>query len=154
MEKESLPIILNRFWEWINLTPQLYATASRAQGAQDLNEYLFPSWEKMISEAFHLIDKSPEDERAIDAILTAMAIDNEGEGILDYIAQNGSEMFINKFIELGVAHGQPHARWQCAELIRRRKPSNGERMLLRLMLDPDDYVRKRAQNAMDSQSGG
>lgn len=150
MENDSLSSILNSFWKWIHLTPQLYAIASRTK---DLAEYMFPSWDKMISEAINLVKMSPTDESTIDSILTAMAIDNETEDILDFIVQNCSESFINKLIEVGVVHCQPHARWQCAELIRRRRPSNVDKLLPILLSDSDDYVAKRAKNAMNSYNG-
>lgn len=150
MKEYLLPSILNSFWNWIHLTPQAYAVISRKQEAQELEEYMFPFWQTMISETINLINESPTSEMAIDSILTVMAIDNETEDILDYIAQNGSKPFICRLIETGVVHLQPHARWQCAELVRRCKPANGDTILSKLLSDPDDYVRKRARNALNS----
>jgi len=148
MKKDLLPNVLNNFWNWIHLTPQAYAAISRQQEAQELEEYMFPFWQTMMSETINLINDSPTNEETIDSILTVMAIDNEAENILDYIAQNGKESFICRLIEIGVEHLQPHARWQCAELIQRCKPVNGDTMLSKLLSDPDDYVRKRAQNVL------
>ena len=51
--------------------------------------------------------------------------------------------------ERSVNHLQPHARWQCAELIRRRKPDNGKRVLKKMLTDSDEYVRKRAKTALE-----
>ncbi len=148
MEKKPLSGILNEFWKWIGLTPQLYAVVSRTQRAQELEEYMFPLWDVMISETIDLINESPADEISIDEILTVMAIDNETEKVLDYIAESGSEPFICRLIERGVVHLQPHARWQCAELIRMRNPLNKGKMLSILLSDHDEYVRRRAQNAV------
>ncbi|MBP5780095.1 MAG: hypothetical protein J6X34_02535 [Clostridia bacterium] len=114
---------------------------------------MFPLWDAMIAETVDLINGSVEDEISIDGILTAMALDNETEDILNYIAENGSESFICRLIERGAVHLQPHARWQCAELIKRRKPSNGRKMLSILLSDRDEYVRKRAQNAVCELNG-
>ena len=147
MKNNKLSNILNSFWDWIHLTPQAYAEFSRE--AKNLEEYSFPFWQRMISETINLINESPSNESDIDSILTVMSIDNETEDILDYIAQNGSDTFICRILKIGVVHLQPHARWQCAELIRRRNPINGDTLLSQLLSDPDAYVRKRAQNVLD-----
>lgn len=144
--RKDLADLLASFWEWIQMTPQLYAIESMRQ--PDLEEYMFPLWDEMYYKTVELIDSNTMDKDAMDFILTAMALDNETEDILNYITENASTPFISGLISLGVDHMQPNARWQCAELIRRRKPPNGDIVLKQLLLDSVEYVVKRAKNAI------
>ena len=128
------------------MTPQTYAVESMKQ--PDLEEYMFPLWDSVYQTTVDLINSRSTDREDMDSILTAMAIDNETEDILGYISENGCELFIEKLVEAGAGHLQPNARWQCAELIRRRRPQNGDRVLKILLSDEDEYVVKRAKNAI------
>ena len=144
--KSDLDNLLACFWEWIQMTPQLYAIESMRQ--LDLEEYMFPLWDEIYDKTIELVDSNTTDNGAMDSILTAMALDNETEDILNYIAESGGTPFISRIVNLGVSHMQPNARWQCAELIRRRKPPNGDIVLKQLLLDSVEYVVKRAKNAI------
>lgn len=142
---ECLSDIIGKFWKWINLSPQEYAQKSMQT---DLEEYMFPDWDNLITKAERIIQKPYSNNEVVDMILTVIALDNENEDVLDFISSNGSNDFVNTIIERCIIHLQPHARWQCAELIRRRKPKNGQRILIKLLSDSDEYVRKRAQIAL------
>ena len=141
--QNRLSSLIDCFWHWIQLSPNQYAELSRKR---DLEEFLFPQWNDLINETEKAICTLPSEE-AIDQILTVMAFDNECEDVLDYIVSNGTDAFIAQLLKIGVHYCQPHARWQCAELIRKRCPENGRKYLYELAKDPDEYVRKRAINA-------
>ncbi len=143
--KKNLSNIIDSFLRWIHLTPELYAKQSREK---DLEEYMFPYWDDLLNEAEKAISASSLDNKTIDQILTVMAFDNENEDLLDYIISNGTDVFISRLIEAGIHHCQPQARWQCAELIRQKKPHNYKEYLKELMQDSDNYVRQRANNAL------
>lgn len=134
--------LLNEFWAWINLTPQEYACGS---SDNSIEEYMFPHWEELLNSAYQCIDQS--DVAAITNVLTAMAIDNEEESILDYLTEKANDEYINSMICHLVTHEQPHARWQGAELIARRNPRGGIYILNQLLHDKNSYVKKRASNA-------
>lgn len=137
---------IDDFWRWIKMSPQEYAQKSRQI---DLEEYMFPDWDNLISKVKKTIQKSYSNDEAVDMVLIVMALDNEDEEVLDFISDNGSDYFVKKMVERSVNHLQPHARWQCAELIRRRKPDNGKRVLKKMLTDSDEYVRKRAKTALE-----
>ncbi|MBR1758895.1 MAG: hypothetical protein IJ744_09255 [Lachnospiraceae bacterium] len=86
---------------------------------------MFPLWNEMMDATIELVKQEPLEESVLHQILTVMAIDNETEDVLDYLTDHASDLFVSKLIEVGVKHEQPGARWQCAELIRRRKPCGG-----------------------------
>ena len=83
--KSDLDNLLACFWEWIQMTPQLYAIESMRQ--LDLEEYMFPHWDEIYDKTIELVDNNTTDNGAMDSILTAMALDNETEDILNYIAE-------------------------------------------------------------------
>lgn len=103
-------------------------------------------------ELLHLIRETEalitgEDQAQISNILTVMSIDNEEEAVLDFISETGSADFVDLLIQAAPRHVQPHARWQCAELIRRRRPKHSMSILRELLQDSNEYVVKRAENA-------
>ncbi|MBQ1956088.1 MAG: hypothetical protein II350_10180, partial [Clostridia bacterium] len=73
---------------------------------------------------------------------------NETEDMLDYICLHASDTFVSELAQYGIYHLQPMARWQIAELIGRRKPLRWKDMLYVLIEDHDEYVVKRAKNAI------
>ena len=89
----------------------------------------------------------------MDDLLTIMALDNENEDILDYAVDNINLANLDYFVHKGVVHLQPHARWQVAEFIRRKNLVCFQDYLEKLSRDPNDYVRKRAKNAMNLLTG-
>ncbi|RZT00861.1 hypothetical protein [Cuneatibacter caecimuris] len=145
-DKMRLHMLLEEFWNWFGYTKEEYAQMNMQF---DPGEFMFPKWEELIKNIKYYISQGTDDEDIIDDILTVMALDNESENVLDDIVENANDEFCLKIIEKGVNHIQHEARWQVAEIILHRKPDNAIRWLDELMLDKDDYVKKRAENAKD-----
>lgn len=136
-----MDFLLKLFWNWLGASAEEYAK----NFSKNYEEFMFPHWDKLITETKNVI--STEEESQIYNILTMMAIDNEEETILEYISDNSSAAFVDLLIQVIPQHIQPHARWQGAELIRRRLTAHGPVILKQLSQDENDYVVKRAKNA-------
>ena len=139
--------IICAFWKWIGLSPIDYSVCSEKR---DLEEYMFPMWEELVSAAEDIVDKQQYDRSSINSVLTVLAFDNEAEFVLDYIVDNGSDAFTCELVTLGSEFYLSHARWQCAEIIRRRSLKSHIHILEKLTRDPNEYVAKRARNALNS----
>lgn len=118
---------------------------------QDLEEYFFPKWEELKNIAYNLIDSEKSDSNSLDMVLLIMALDNEEEYITDYLADkdtgddfNCSDKYIEMLSKRAITFPQPHARWQIAEVLRRRKTKDSLSLLQELMQDNNEYVKKRA----------
>ena len=140
---ELLSEQLDEFWNWIGLSPKEYADLENKKG---INEFHYPNFTELQESAYEQVLLSNED--AVDDILSALAIDNESENVLDYIIENASNEFVELIVQEGLYHIQREARWQIAELIYRRRPNNSLSALITLSSDKDSYVRKRAKNTI------
>lgn len=87
-------------------------------------------------------------DQEVDDFLTCLALDSEDEQLLSWCIREASDDFLDNITQRGCNHIQPEARWQIAELLGRRSIPNGEKYLEILCNDPNDYVRKRAGNAL------
>lgn len=137
--------MLNKFWKWAGITPESFADAKPS-----LDEYMFPEWERLTELAMESIDARDLDDDALAFVLTVMALDNETEDILDHIADSADAAYAEALIAKGVHHPMRDARWQTAELIRRRRPADSHELLNVLLRDSDDYVVRRASNSLES----
>lgn len=135
----TLAPILECFWSWLGITPEDYA-----QRDGDLEEYMFPQWERLISSAEAAIALEAIDYA--NELWTAIALDNEQETLLDVLSDRASDDYLDQLILVAPTHPQYHARWQATELIRRRPTPNGLSVLNLLCRDKHPYVAKRAQN--------
>lgn len=79
-----------------------------------------------------------------------MALDNENEDILDYIVENAGDEYVEVLIQSGVYSPFFHTRWQIAEVLGRRHPTNWADFLEALSKDSNAYVSKRARNIRES----
>ena len=140
--------MLSDFWKWINKTPEEYAEGETEQ-SDGKSEEEFPQFQEMLNLAYEAIDNKVLDERALDDIITVMALDNESESVLDYIVDFSSDEQVERIAKAGVRHLQPEARWQIAELLYRRKPIGYFEYLTTLIKDKHPYVRQRASNCID-----
>ena len=138
---KKLEEMLDEFWNWLSLTPEAYITKSHTK---DWEEYMYPGWEEMLHETEILVEKSVTDISSLEAVLTFMAADNEREDVKDTIIDLASDRFVEKLVRLGTIHYQPDTRWQCAEIIRVRRPENTMVYMTKLMADTDEYVSRRA----------
>ena len=150
--------LLNEFWQYLKMTPEEYSMCSMNQ---DLEEYFFPRWEEIKNIAYSLIDSEKMDSESLDMVLLIMALDNEEEYITDYLTEEGrnneyimeisgnsgncSDKYIEKLSERAIRFPQPHARWQVAEVLRRRRTKNTLSILEKLLSDENAYVRHRAK---------
>lgn len=137
--------LLLQFWKWKGITPKEYAMGE----FDDFEEYMYPLWGELMYETEKLINMEKCDNQTMDQILTVLALDNEREDLLDYIEEYGSDFFIEKIALYGQHHMQPEARWQIAEILKRRKIKCAEEVLETLLNDPILYVAKRAYNAYE-----
>ncbi len=117
-------------------------------------EFDFPEFEALKGYAYDIVNSNVVLTNEISDLLTVMALDNEGENLLEYIEEHSSNEQLNMIVEVGVSHLQPAARWQIAELICRRKPENYLKYLSVLSEDSHSYVRQRAQNCIEYSFGG
>ena len=128
------------------MTPEEYA-----QGIHDkIIEDDFDHFVSLIAYAKEIINKNLLSVNDLDDLITIMALDHEAETVLEYIEKNSSNEQLEQIVSLGTVHLQPEARWQIAELIFRRKPQNDMNKLRFLAKDHDPYVKKRAQNCIDT----
>lgn len=141
--------LLEQFWKWSNKTPEEYATHGMNQNKGEFEDN-FPLFEDLLEYSKELVDNNTLDCFLIDDLITIMALDNESESVLDYIENNSSQEQLQKIIEQGVSHLYSNARWQISELLYRRKPKNFQSYLFKLSTDKNSYVRKRAQNCIES----
>lgn len=142
MEDTTLAPILDSFFHWLRLTPEEYARRE-----DDLEEYMFPQWDALISAAEAVI--AQESTEFADELWTAIALDNEQENLLDALSDHASDDYLDRLILSAPAHPQFNARWQATELIRRRPTPNGRSVLQLLCRDEHPYVAKRAQNSKE-----
>lgn len=80
----------------------------------------------------------------VDDILYVLAMDNENENILDFIVEYCNDEQIYIIISYGYIYSFFEARWQIAEIIKRRYLTQYEKYLNYLKNDDNLYVRKRA----------
>ncbi len=140
MKASPLSPILDSFFHWLGLTPEEYARRE-----DDMEEYMFPQWDALISAAEAVI--AQESTEYADELWTAVALDNEQENLLDTLSDQASDGYLDRLILTAPAHPQFNARWQAAELIRRRPTPNGLAVLKLLCRGKHSYVAKRAQNS-------
>lgn len=139
---------LQDFWEWANISAEAYAKGMICKSVFEELEY--PNWLELIGYAKAIIDFTSATPDAIDTLMTIMAIDNEREEILDYLSYEcDNSEFIQTVVAFGCYHLQPNARWQVAELAGRRKPAHYHEYLRTLSKDTNEYVRRRAESAIE-----
>ncbi len=138
----SMNTLLNEFWTWAKCTPAEYAD----RGGEW--EFDFPKFHDLIEYAFSLIGKEISDEE-YDDLLMILALDNEVENVLDFLAYNCKGEQLKQIIARGMIYPQPNTRWQIAELLYRTRPEGYIEILQKLTNDPHPYVRKRAGNILN-----
>lgn len=137
--------LLQKFWKWANISPEQYA---HKNSLTIINEFDYPYFDELLKYAKDTINNEVCSRQEIENVLMIMALDNETEDVLDYLAEKCSDEMIMQYIDLGVASIQPNVRWQIGELLFRRKPLNYLSYIERLSKDEDVYVRKRAHNLL------
>ena len=140
--------MLEQFWQWLGKNPEKYAE----EGLEYLfnhMEYDFPGSCVLLEMAYDIVKKDITTYDEIYDLLTEMAIEHESEMILNFIVDNSSDEQIQKIVAIGITHLQPNARWQLAEILYRRRPSEYTHYLKKLSEDAHPYVRQRANNCIE-----
>lgn len=136
---------LEDFWKWIGKSPQEYAEYGiDYRSYYDRVEVKFPKFEKLKNYAFEIVDKNINSKDELNDLLTIMALDNEQQGILDYIEEHSSNEQLEKLVKIGLFHLQKEARSQLCVLIFRRRPTDYKSSLLILSKDIKESVKRRA----------
>ena len=144
-------LLLKEFWEWFSMNEIDYAEKSSC-GNFEKEEFFFPKFHEMISNVELTLEKKHFTDEEIENVLTIMALDNEGENVLDMLINKLSDEMTEKFAIEGIHHIQPNARWQIAVLIGRKRIRNCSYFLNMLANDDDEYVRQRAKNELNYMS--
>lgn len=139
---DKLERLITEFWEWTGLFPQKWETTDLSDLSLDPTD--FPKIGEICLSCIMQIN-TPMDPHEANLFLTGLAIDSEDEDILASCQENADESFLNLLASYGVSHPQSGARWQIAELMRRGFPDRN-RYLRILLFDPNEYVRRRANN--------
>lgn len=136
--------LISDFWVWAETSPELYAKMQTS-----LEEFMYPRWKEIIEKAKNIVLMEDMTTSGMDNFLTVLAIDNEREEILDFLSEiSMSNAFFSQLIEAGMHHLQPHARWQIAVLLGRKRPKGYQDFLCALSQDENVYVCKRAKNEL------
>ena len=143
-----MKMVLKEFWQWSKTTPESYAEYGFDKNS-GVFEDDFPLFDELCKYARKTVDDNITEEPLLYELLEILALDNESEGILEYIEENGSQEQVDKIISLGKIHKFYHTRWQIAELIFRRQPEIAKEKISELLIDNHSYVRKRAKNLID-----
>lgn len=141
-----LKALIAEFFIWAQFTSDEYAEG-KISPKDGYKECDFPKLEELITTALEVIKKDKITKDDMDDFLTALAIDNESEWILDH-CDDAPESFVRQLVEQGYNHKQYEARWQIAELLRRRNIPGRMKYLNMLLQDPQEYVRRRARSAI------
>lgn len=134
------------FWMWAGLPEEKWGSVD-VRSIQ-VDPIYYPKFDKMRNQCISLINTSLCDAD-VNTFLTCMALDAEEEYILDYCKTYAEDEFIEHIVSVGVSHFQSDARWQVAELLRRRIPKR-DYYLCKLCNDSDPYVRRRAHNVANA----
>lgn len=145
--------LLKEFFKWANKTPQEYAQHGMNQNLGEFEED-FPGFYVLTDKAKQAIDENVTDEDVLCDVLTVMALDNESEGILEYICDESSEQQVQTLVAQGLTHPCYHTRWLLALLLSRRKPHGFEQDLRKLAQDKHPYVRMRAKEEISCLATG
>ncbi|HEY9059916.1 MAG TPA: HEAT repeat domain-containing protein [Pseudobacteroides sp.] len=135
---------LSLFWKWAGISEKQYSEHS---WSNEYEEWEYPNWDTLICLFFTAVSALASgncSELLVNYLLTGMALDNEGETILDECEAKLSDKDIEFLFEIGVKHLPSEARWQVAELIGRKDDKSFKKYLQDLLDDSNKYVQRRA----------
>jgi hypothetical protein len=140
----KLMLLVDAFWHWTGIPKEDWWNV-------DINDLPidaahFEQLGEMCNACIKLVNCSLTDKDT-EYFLMGMAINSEDEDILDFMKEYATDTFLYDVISTGVSYPQADARWQLAELLR-RDIRERECFLHILSNDPDEYVRKRAENIL------
>lgn len=131
---------LYKFKKWLDDDESYYLVNSAKPNGET-----YSNFQKLISDTQRVIICLNNNlTYLVDDILYVLAMDNENEDILDFIVEYCNDEQIYIIISCGYICHFFEARWQIAEIIKRRYSIKYERYLEYLKNDENSYVRKRA----------
>jgi 3-methyladenine DNA glycosylase AlkC len=112
----------------------------------------YPDWEPLYAAVLELLDCRPVaawSAEETQAVLYALARDNEIQYLAREIRRRHPATLI-RLAQEATRTGEPDAKWQLAEELGRLQSdgSQAEQILLQLVRDEDEYVRRRALQAL------
>ena len=142
--RASLLVEVALFRQWAD------ASFPNARGGEWECEY--NSWNKLYAAVLGFVAEHPFSawsQEEIQAILYALARDNEDEIIADALGKYSLDLLL-PLTQAAIAFGDKDARWQLAMLLGRIEVTGDEpeQILLTLVQDEEEYVRRRALNSL------
>lgn len=146
---------LDKFWNWAQISFDDYVSGvfpPVARQPEWEGEYL--NWESLASVTEELIlqfNKTQEyDKNDLRGILTVLAIDNESEGLQQFLTMTlTTPRFAHDLIEVSRSFESFHARWQMVEIVKSGQIADkASRLELFIKNDRDQYVQRRALMAL------
>ncbi|WP_428866694.1 hypothetical protein [Clostridium sediminicola] len=145
--ENNLEIELNKFWDWSGKSPEQYSM-DRGYGEWEVD---YPNWIPLIicfNNAVRFIKRGHNSERLVSLLLDVIALDNEGETLLDECVTSLDDNDFEFIIQCSITHIQSEARWQIASMIGIKQKKKWERYLLKFIEDNNKYVQRRALLAL------
>lgn len=147
--ESKLKYELDKFWEWVEITPQEYAKGKVSSKCEDD----YPNWSKLhiaLEEEIKFYNDNLNNVSA-NFILETLAIDNESESVKDKLISELNEKAQSHLSFLGLEFYMSNARWQIADFLREVEVSNKKDLLKRMVNeDRDKYVQRRALLTLSS----
>ena len=135
--------LLSEFWKWANVSFDEYRTDETVFYKKYhlvIEEFSFPKWNELLQAAKEQISEGSCSED----VFTVLALDNEREELLDFIEENTTDSQLEALARNAISFPLWNARWQIAEILKRRDTSFSNEYLLLYQKDPVEYVRRRA----------
>lgn len=142
---------VERFRTWAGSNPP--STRSRDQPLHFADgewEGDYPGWPELYAAVLEHVAAGPPDSWSggqMQAVLYALARDNEGEYLAEEIRLHHPETFI-ALARAALSGGEPDAKWQVAEQLAHVDLGDVEGLLLILVADEHEYVRRMALRAL------
>lgn len=135
---------VNKFREWVSSVEYLN---SETLNAEDV--CIYSEWRHLFEIILTFLTTSINDhwtDREVNDILYVMSWDNECEDLADEIEEN-SDVLI-KLANLALSSSEDDAKWQLADRLGNLSNEPAESLLLKFVNDKDEYIRRRALNAL------
>lgn len=135
--------LLSEFWDWAQISFEEYCADESCFYTKyrwEVEEFHFPKWDELL----HCTEQQILENCINEDVLTVLALDNEREEILDFIADSATDFQIEELAKKALSFPLWNARWQVAEILKRRDTSFSEKYLRLYQNDPVEGVRCRA----------
>ena len=138
--EQELQAEVMRYRQWAQLIPQ-----EERSGEWECD---YPDWNQLYATVLDFIESKPLiawTPEEWEAVLYAIARDNEMQFLVESIGEEHPQM-LAPLTAAALEHREPNATWQLALELTRADPLSTELegLLLRMAVDADEYVRRRA----------